>query len=457
MARQSREEMKVIEALSQSLPTQSIREIHQAVLVCKRQVQVSAAQSEIEYASLREEISELKYALKRVEARAMDHENGSFAKRIDRLAQRLDAETAQKEQTAARLSELEELTRQTTAALTQRLDAETARLSELEQFAHQTTTALTQRLDAETARLSEVEQFAHQTTTALTQRLDAETAQKDQTAARVSELGLYTYQTRTSLSIQDRRLALFMEEARKRLPEPLAQDQLQGMVNHDTQHRYDSLYAAFEDVFRGSREDIKARQSVYLPLLKEHAIGAPAMPVLDLGCGRGEWIELLGEHGLEARGVDSNDVMVERCKSLGLPVLQNDALSYLGSLPDACIGAITSFHMVEHMPFDVIMTLIDESLRVLKPGGIVILETPNPANFQVGAYTFHFDPTHLKPLPSPTLRFAVEARGFCDVHVRELHPYPEVLRFADDGKGIASRLNDYLYGPQDYAVIGRKP
>jgi SAM-dependent methyltransferase len=394
----------------------------------------------------------------------MDHENGSFAKRIDGFAQRLDAETAQKEQTVARLSELEQLTHQTTAALTQRLDAEAAqkdqnaaRLSEQEEFTRQTTTALTQRLDAETARLSELEQFAHQATTALTQRLDAETAQKDQTAARVSELGLYTYQTRTSLSMQDRRLALFMEEARKRLPGPLAQDQLQGMVSHDTQHRYDSLYAAFEDVFRGSREDIKTRQSVYLPLLKAHAIGAPVMPVLDLGCGRGEWIELLGEHGLEVRGVDSNDVMVERCKSLGLPVLQDDALSYLGSLPDACIGAVTSFHMVEHMPFDVIMTLIDESLRVLKPGGILILETPNPANLLVGAYTFHFDPTHLKPLPGPLLRFAVEARGFCDVHVRELHPYPEAVRLADDGRGVASRLNDYLYGPQDYAVIARRP
>ena len=113
--------------------------------------------------------------------------------------------------------------------------------------------------------------------------------------------------------------------------------------------------------------------------------------------------------------------------------------------------------MVEHMPFDAILTLIDQALRVLKRGGVIILETPNPANVLVGAYTFHFDPTHLKPLPSQMLRFCVEARGFCDVQVRELHPYPEVLLLPDDATGVASRINQLFYGPQDYAVIGRKP
>ncbi|HEY3455066.1 MAG TPA: class I SAM-dependent methyltransferase [Bryobacteraceae bacterium] len=181
------------------------------------------------------------------------------------------------------------------------------------------------------------------------------------------------------------------------------------------------------------------------------------MPVLDLGCGRGEWLELLGEHNLQARGLDSNEMMIEMCKAAGLEVTLDNALSYLGTLPDACMGAVTSFHMVEHMPFDAVLALVDEALRVLKPGGILILETPNPENLLVGTYTFHFDPTHLKPLPSPMLRFFVEARGFCHVQVRALHPYPETVRVPDDGKGVAGRLNDYLYGPQDYAVIGQKP
>jgi O-antigen chain-terminating methyltransferase len=149
--------------------------------------------------------------------------------------------------------------------------------------------------------------------------------------------------------------------------------------------------------------------------------------------------------------------LIEGYESKALPIVQGDALGYLRGLPDACLGAVTSFHMAEHLPFDVVLTLVDESLRVLKSGGILILETPNPANLLVGAHTFHLDPMHLKPLPSPMLRFFVEGRGFCDVHVRELHPYPEVVRLHDDGSGVAGRLNDCLYGPQDYAVIGRKP
>jgi SAM-dependent methyltransferase len=326
---------------------------------------------------------------------------------------------------------------------------------------------LAQRLGADAthkeqlgARLAEVERWAHEAATNradLAHRMDAESASTRQLAVRLSDLGLFTHQTRANLSIQDSRLALFIEEARKHLPRPLREEDLRDMVNDHTRHRFDSLYAAFEDVFRGTREDVKSRQSVYLPLLQEHGVGSAAMPLLDLGCGRGEWLELLGEHGLKACGVDLNEAMIDRCKSFGLEVVKADALPYLGTLPDGCMGAVTAFHMVEHMPFDVVLTLVDESLRVLKPGGLLILETPNPSNLQVAALTFHLDPTHLKPLPSIMLRFFVEGRGFCDVHVRELHPYPEVLRFADHGNGLANRLNDYFYGPQDYAVIGRRP
>ena len=291
----------------------------------------------------------------------------------------------------------------------------------------------------------------------LAQCLEAETAQRDQMAIRLSELGLLSHQTRASLSIQDRRLALFIQEARKRLPQPFTDDQLQQIVKQHTSHRYDSLYAAFEDVFRGTREEIKAKQSVYLPLLREQGIGSPNMPILDLGCGRGEWLELLREAGLQAHGIDCNEIVIEYCKSAGLDVVHGDALSYLRTLQDDSVGAFTSFHMIEHLPFDVILTLIDEALRVLKTGGILILETPNPQNILVGSHTFYLDPTHLKPLPSAMVRFFVEARGFCNVQVRELNPYPASVRFADDGKGLANRLNDYLYGAQDYAVIGRKP
>ncbi|HTU45275.1 MAG TPA: methyltransferase domain-containing protein [Bryobacteraceae bacterium] len=291
----------------------------------------------------------------------------------------------------------------------------------------------------------------------LAQRVEAENTQTEQIAARLSELGLFTHHTRAALSVQERRLSLFIEEARKGLLRPSSDGALQKTVKNHTDHKYDSLYTSFEDTFRGSREEIKSRQSVYLPLLKQHDIGSKQMPILDLGCGRGEWLELLREHDLHAIGLDSNEAMIELCKAIDLEVIQGQALPYLGTMPDASVGAVTAFHMVEHMPFDAVMALVDEMLRVLKSGGLLIVETPNPENLLVAAHTFYLDPTHLKPLPSAMLRFFVEARGFCDVDVRELHPYPDSVRLPEDGKGIASRLNGYFYGPQDYAVIGRRP
>jgi O-antigen chain-terminating methyltransferase len=216
------------------------------------------------------------------------------------------------------------------------------------------------------------------------------------------------------------------------------------------------LYLTFEDVYRGAREEIRSRQSVYLPLLQEHKIGSPTMPVLDIGCGRGEWLELLRENGLNARGVDTNEAMVEYCRRLDLKVTQADAIEHLRGLEGRSLGAVTVFHVLEHLTFDNVIELLDEALRVLKPGGLVILETPNPANLLVGAHTFYLDPTHQRPLPSGLLRFLVEARGFCDVSVKELNPPDPSVRLPEDGSIIARRLNDYLYGPQDYAVIGWK-
>lgn len=404
-----------------------------------------------------ERISQISYELQS-ESSQREH----LTARLSQLAKKVEAEIPQ--QLSALALKVETDTQQQLSALTQKIEAEISQqLSALalkfEADTQQHVSALSHTFAADIQQ--HVSALSHtfaadvqQHVSALEQKIEAETKPL---ATRLSNLGLLTNQAKDSLSIQDRRLTVFIEEARKRLPEPLPRDTLIRMADDQTQHKYDSLYAAFEDVFRGSREDIKGRQAVYLPILNESSIGSPSMPLLDLGCGRGEWLELLNEHGLHARGIDSNEIMIERCRSFGLQVELADSIAILETLPDASLGAVTAFHMVEHMPFEVVLKLVDEVLRVLKPGGLIILETPNPVNLLVGAYTFHLDPTHLKPLPSPMLRFFVEGRGFCDVHVRELHPYPEALQFPDDNGGIASRLNNYLYGPQDYSVIGRKP
>lgn len=220
--------------------------------------------------------------------------------------------------------------------------------------------------------------------------------------------------------------------------------------------RIASLYAEFEDVFRGPRDEIKERLKVYIPRLEQAHVGSPQAPVLDLGCGRGEWLQLLSEHNLTGRGVDANPTMISRCDALGLEVINADALTHLRSLPDQSLGAITSFHMIEHLPFETVMAIVGEALRVLCSGGLLILETPNPANVLVGAQTFWIDPTHLHPILSQTLRFFVEASGFCQVEILNLTPYPDAQRLAEDS-GVARWLNEYFYGPRDYSVIGRRP
>jgi len=226
--------------------------------------------------------------------------------------------------------------------------------------------------------------------------------------------------------------------------------QVRGLLGDDPDHKLDALYLAFEDVFRGPREEIKRRQSVYLEFLKE-----AQAPILDLGSGRGEWLELLRENEITAKGLDFNTAMVAQCRALGLDVQQGEALAYLRSLPDNSLGVISCFHVIEHIPFASVVSLLQEAIRVLRPGGLLILETPNPKNLMVASEGFYLDPTHLKPLPPEMLRFFVEATGFSNCQVLELQPGP--FPPADESLAVSSRLHQLLYGPRDYGLIGRRP
>ncbi len=219
-------------------------------------------------------------------------------------------------------------------------------------------------------------------------------------------------------------------------------------------HGLDALYLEFEDRARGSRLDIKERQSVYLPLLAETGAGTVDRPVLDLGAGRGEWLELLKENGFEASGVDLNAVMVGLCQELELDCVEGDALVCLKALPNESLGMLSGFHIIEHLPFEMFVALLDEAMRVLAQGGLILLETPNPANVLVGSHTFYMDPTHRNPMPSEMVRIIAEARGFAEVEIRTLHPASGQFQAQDTD--LAAQLDALFYGPQDYAVIGRK-
>jgi O-antigen chain-terminating methyltransferase len=221
-------------------------------------------------------------------------------------------------------------------------------------------------------------------------------------------------------------------------------------------HALDGFYAEFESRFRGTRDEIKKRQSVYLPYITQAGAGTEQAPVLDLGCGRGEWLELLAEHRLVARGADLNHVFLKDNHARGFDVIEMDALKCLQSMKDNSVGAITAFHVIEHLNFKILVALVDEALRVLKPGGVLIFETPNPANLQVGASNFYLDPTHLNPIPSGLAAALLELRGLKDVSVKELHPFPESEWVRDGGARADATLNRVLFGPQDYGVLGWK-
>lgn len=213
-------------------------------------------------------------------------------------------------------------------------------------------------------------------------------------------------------------------------------------------HKFDALYAALEDNFRGTREKIKENFAVYLPYVKELA------PVVDLGCGRGEWLELLSEAGIKARGVDTNRIQIEQCRARGFNVGEEDFVAHLRGLSDASVGAVTGFHIVEHVSLETLITLLNETLRVLRPGGVAIFETPNPENVLVGSNYFYMDPTHRHPLPSELMHFLLESRGFQALEILHLHPW-ESGRVAGESE-VTDRFNAYFYGPMDYAIVGRK-
>lgn len=255
--------------------------------------------------------------------------------------------------------------------------------------------------------------------------------------AEVARLSLQLQHARSELSIQANSINALSHGAR----------QISSDVSGDT-HQLDALYAALEDRFRGRRDDIKERFKVYLPYVKEGA------PVVDLGCGRGEWLEILSEAGIEASGIDTNLIQVEQCRARGLNVSEGDFLTYLQRLDDASVGAVTGFHIVEHVPLKALITLLNETLRVLRPGGVAIFETPNPENVLVGSNYFYMDPTHRHPLPSELLEFLLESRGFAAIEILNLHPW-ESARIAGDNE-VTERFNAYFYGPMDYAIVGRK-
>lgn len=211
------------------------------------------------------------------------------------------------------------------------------------------------------------------------------------------------------------------------------------------------FYRAFEDLHRGSRDVIKLRLRAYEPFLLPLVAAMPAPAALDLGCGRGEWLELLAEHGFDARGVDLDEGMLAACRERGLKVQTQDALSGLRAQPDASLALVSAFHLIEHIPFEDVQELIAEALRVLQPGGLLILETPNPENLTVASSGFYMDPSHLRPIPPMLLEFVVGFEGF---------PRHKVVRLQEPaalhGPIVLEPINLLNGVSPDFSVVAQK-
>ncbi|HEV7508866.1 MAG TPA: class I SAM-dependent methyltransferase [Thermoanaerobaculia bacterium] len=227
-------------------------------------------------------------------------------------------------------------------------------------------------------------------------------------------------------------------------------------------------YLELERRYRGTEEEIHERIAAYRPFFKDLPAGSA---VLDLGCGRGEALALLREWGFAGRGVDSSARMVELCRDRGLQAEVGDLFAVLAAVEEGSLGGVVSFHVIEHLPADALDRLVRLAYRALKPGGVLILETPNPLSVVVAARNFWLDPTHVRPVHPESLKLMYELAGFDPVERLDLRPFapadrlPEIdlarlpaeqRSLADQVNRLRDRLDDLLFGCQDFGMVGRK-
>jgi O-antigen chain-terminating methyltransferase len=222
----------------------------------------------------------------------------------------------------------------------------------------------------------------------------------------------------------------------------------------------------FSEVERGSRAEVMGKLERYLPLFTAGG------PVVDLGCGRGEFLELAVRRGMEAYGVDTDADSVRRCAEIGLDAREENLFDHLAGLRDESIGGVFCSQVVEHLPPELLPALMEQIARVLRPGGVAVVETPNPASFATHVHSFWRDPTHTRPVPDVALGYAARTAGLLVMSTiytslppesEQLKPVPPSLGRADTRRiagtvnAAVHKLNALLYGPQDYALVLSKP
>ena len=211
----------------------------------------------------------------------------------------------------------------------------------------------------------------------------------------------------------------------------------------------DFLYRRLEDGMRGSEAEVRESVAPYVELAKTHA------PLLDVGCGRGELLVACREAGVEARGFDTNERSIADLRARGIEATLAGVPECFASIADGSVGSVAALHVVEHLPVELLFALYREAARVLRPGGLLIVETPNAEAFAVTASEFWRDPTHLAPRHPAALVLLGREHGFAVEEVRAVHPFPAANRFPGES-ALAEALNERFFGGQDLRLILRK-
>ncbi len=332
------------------------------------------------------------------------------------------------------------------------------------------------RLDAAETHLrqlqGELESLRDGRVSGLEQRLDAAERAAFQLAATVAEVRdrrLPAAVRRSDLLLD--RLAQQLEEVASLVERLAAREPLPLPESSPEEDRLAEGLAEIQprlmEVLRGPEDEIAHRMAELLPLLEGHA------PVLDLGCGRGELLALLRERGMEATGIEGDAALARSARRRGLRVVEGDVLEVLLRLGDGSAGAVTAIHLLEHLSIGRLLKVLAEVRRVLRPGGLLLAECPNPASLRVGAEEFWKDPTHVRPLPEGLLELLINASGLEVTERRFLRPFPEEQRLPEvsvPGKeappeladlvsrmeAMRERLDELINGPRDYLLVARR-
>jgi O-antigen chain-terminating methyltransferase len=291
-------------------------------------------------------------------------------------------------------------------------------------------------------------------------------------AARERRYEALVNEVRGTLSVVQRAVQTMKRELERRGPAAVA---VAAAAPPSSDGSLDSYkYVGFEDAFRGSQHEIRQRIMAYLPLF------AGASDVLDIGCGRGEFLDLLREQGVSARGVDLNDEMAAICRERGLEAVAGDALQYLDAQSDGSLGGLFAAQVVEHLEPGYLMRLLETAYHKLRPGSKIVLETINPACWYAFFSSYIRDITHVRPLHPDTLQYLLVASGFQRVEIRYSAPFPDESKLqplpsagrAGDASAEAPehlprevaavfdenvrKLNSLLFTYLDYAAIGER-